>query len=209
MELNKIYKGDARELLKGLGDKSIDVCLTDFPYGIGENYGEYKDTKENLIELVNDIVPELVRVCNVVAFTAPIKHLMIFPQPKWILCWAISGAGGMSSWGFNCWQPILVYGDDPYLKNRMGSRPDLIYLNETSEKNGHPCPKPITLWRKVLDRISVKETDIILDPFIGSGTTAIACMEAKKQWIGFEMEQSYIDIANKRIDLLLSQPKLF
>ena len=44
---------------------------------------------------------------------------------------------------------------------------------------------------------------------MGSGTTAIACMEAKRQWIGFEMEQEYIDIAKKRIDLFNLQPKLF
>ena len=60
-----------------------------------------------------------------------------------------------------------------------------------------------------MDRVSIKETDIVLDPFMGSGTTAIACMEAKKQWIGFELEQEYIDIAQKRIDLFNSQPKLF
>ena len=44
---------------------------------------------------------------------------------------------------------------------------------------------------------------------MGSGTTVIACMEAKRQWIGFEMEQEHIDIAKKRIDLFNLQPKLF
>ena len=208
-ELNKIYKGDARELIKNFADQSIDLCLTDFPYGVGYEYKSWDDSQDNLKKLVTELMPELLRVCKRVVLTCGHTNLWHYPQPTWVLSWYIPAGNNRNSWGFTTWHPILVYGKDPYLENGMGARADCIKHTESSEKNGHPCPKPITLWRKVLDRVSVKETDIVLDPFMGSGTTAIACMEAKKQWIGFELEQDYIDIANKRIELFNSQPKLF
>lgn len=208
-ELNKIYKGDCRELIKQLPDKSIDVCLTDFPYGVGYEYKSWSDTQENLQQLVNDIMPELLRVSKRVVLTCGQTQMWMYPKPTWVLNWYIPAGANQNTWGFTTWHPILVYGKCPYRENNMGARGDTIKHTETSEKNGHPCPKPITLWRKVLDRVSVKETDIVLDPFMGSGTTAIACLEARRKFIGFELEQEYIDIAQGRIDLFNSQPSLF
>jgi len=209
MDFNRIYLGDSRELIKQLPDKSIDVCLTDFPYGVGYEYKSWTDTKENLKLLVDELMPELLRVCKLVVIATGTKNMWLYPEPTWTLCWHVPSGAGVNCWGFTCWHPILVYGKDPYLQNRMGSRADVITHIEMTEQNGHPCPKPINLWRKVLDRVSVKETDTFLDPFMGSGTTAIACMEAKRKFIGFELEPEYISIAQKRIDLLNSQPKLF
>jgi DNA modification methylase len=115
----------------------------------------------------------------------------------------------MNEWGFTTWNPILVYGKDPYLENCLGSRADSIRHIESSEKNGHPCPKPITLWRKVLDRVSVKDTDIVLDPFMGSGTTAEACIIEKMNFIGSELSKNQVEYAKKRYGLRISQPCLF
>ncbi|MFO8143933.1 MAG: hypothetical protein R6T78_04595, partial [Dehalococcoidales bacterium] len=69
----------------------------------------------------------------------------------------IPAGANQNTWGFTTWHPILVYGKCPYREAGKGARADTIKHQETSEKNGHPCPKPITLWRKVLDRVSVKE----------------------------------------------------
>lgn len=209
LELNKIHLGNCIELIKQMPDQSIDLCLTDAPYGIGETYESWTDTKDNLQKLVADLMPELQRVCKRIAITCGVENMWYYPKPTWVLNWYCKAGAGSSKWGFTTWQPILVYGQDPYLTNGLGRRADTIEQIEIAEKNGHPCPKPITLWRKVLQRVSVKKTDIVLDPFMGSGTTAIACMEAQMQWIGFEMEQKYIDIAQGRIDLFNSQPSLF
>ena len=209
MELNKIYKGDCRELIKDMGSQSIDLCLTDFPYGVGYEYKSWDDTQENLQKLVSELMPELLRVCKRVVLICGQTQMWMYPKPTWVLNWYIPAGSNQNPWGFTTWHPILVYGKCPYRESSKGARPDTIKHQETSEKNGHPCPKPITFWRKLLDRVSVKDTDIVLDPFMGSGTTAIACMEAKKQWIGFEIEQEYIDISNKRINIYKSQLKLF
>lgn len=209
LELNKIHLGNCLDLIKQLPSQSIDVCLTDAPYGIGETYKSFDDTKENLGNLIYELMPELLRVCKRVAITCGVENMWYYPKPTWVLNWYCKAGAGSSKWGFTTWQPILVYGQDPYLTNGLGRRADTIEQIEIAEKNGHPCPKPITLWRKVLERVSVKESDIVLDPFMGSGTTAIACIKSKRQWIGFEIEQDYVNIANKRIANELSQPELF
>lgn len=56
---------------------------------------------------------------------------------------------------------------------------------------------------------STKEGDTVLDPFIGSGTTAIACIREKRNFIGFELNKEYYDKACKRIRLEQAQPVLF
>jgi len=105
----------------------------------------------------------------------------------------------MNTWGFTCWQPILAYGKNPYLANRLGSRPDIIISNERSEKNIHSCPKPLNVWCDILKKGSINENDIVLDPFMGSGTTAVACLKLKRNYIGFEISKEYCDLAEKRI----------
>jgi len=185
--------------MKGFPDDSIDLTLTDFPYGNDTNYGKYVDDKNNLKLLIKKAMPEILRVSKRVMITCGVDNIGLYPHPDWILAWISSAGAGSSKWGFCCWQPILVYGKDPYLQNRMGRRPDIFESNERSKKNNHPCPKPIKLWKQILLRGSVKKTDIILDPFLGSGTTAVACKELGRRYIGIELNKEYCEVARKRI----------
>ena len=74
-----------------------------------------------------------------------------------------------------------------------------IYDKNIGKENvHHPNVKPKGLMRQFL-MVSSKEDDLILDPFIGSGTTAVACKELNRRFIGFETENKWIDIANKRL----------
>lgn len=66
-------------------------------------------------------------------------------------------------------------------------------------KNVHPTQKPVELL-KYLIKTYTKEKEVVLDNCIGSGSTAIACLETDRQFIGFELDKNYYDIANKRID---------
>jgi DNA modification methylase len=83
----------------------------------------------------------------------------------------------------------------------MGSRPDSIHVSSVEDTKyiQHPCPKPLNIWSKLLIRGSVKESDIILDMFMGSGTTAIACIRNRRKWIGIEMSKKYCDIVVERV----------
>ena len=83
---------------------------------------------------------------------------------------------------------------------------DDVWLNPKSEKNrlGHPTQKPVELFKRMI-KASSEEGDTILDIFMGSGTTAKACKETNRNFIGFEVSEEYCKIANKR----LSQESLF
>ena len=68
-----------------------------------------------------------------------------------------------------------------------------------AKKIGHPAPFPVELPQKFINLYSYK-SDLILDPFIGSGTTAIAAKNLKRNFVGYEIEKEYIDIANNRLE---------
>jgi len=69
---------------------------------------------------------------------------------------------------------------------------------EKKECDVHPCPYPIELVKRWLEHTTL-ENDIILDPYAGSGTTAVACKKLNRKFIGFEINKEYCDIANKRL----------
>ena len=72
----------------------------------------------------------------------------------------------------------------------------------------HPTEKPVDLM-KILIENSTHEGDVVLDPFMGSGTTAIACIKERRHFIGFELNSEYYEKAVKRIRLEQQQPQLF
>jgi DNA modification methylase len=72
----------------------------------------------------------------------------------------------------------------------------------------HSAVFPLTLPKLCLEHFT-KENDLVLDPFMGSGTTAVACVEMKRNYIGFEINKDYIDVANKRIYENKQQTELF
>jgi len=74
-------------------------------------------------------------------------------------------------------------------------------------KNIHPTVKPIKLMEYLIKLVS-KENSLVLDPFIGSGTTGIACIKRKRNFIGFEKEKDYIEICKARIKPFLSQKSI-
>lgn len=206
---NQIIHADCIDVMKDIPDKYFDLTLTDFPYGINENYNTFIDTKENVKELINKTMPEILRVSKRVLLTCATRQITWYPESDWILNWYCKAGTGMNPWGFTTWQPILAYGKDPYLENCMGSRPDTIEHIETSEKNNHPCPKPLRFWKKLLLRGSVKETDIIFDPFAGSGTTAMACIDLNRKYVCVELDKDYYNDSLKRINKELLKIKMF
>lgn len=79
----------------------------------------------------------------------------------------------------------------------------------SSEGRHHPSQKPVSLMAWCCEQAKTERGDTILDPFLGSGTTAIACIRTGRRFIGCEIEPRYFDIAVRRIKAELSQPRLF
>lgn len=190
-----IYHGDCREILPSL---QADVVLTDPPYGVGIQYGSFDDTMENVAALVRDVVPMCIAKARTVALTCGTRQIHLYPATTWVLCWLNRAGSFPNPWGFTCWQPILVYGPDPFLARSLGSRSDVIEHSETAEKNGHPVPKPEAFWRKLLVRIA-RPTDSVLDPFMGSGTTLRVAKDMGMTATGIEIEERFCEIAARRL----------
>ena len=210
MELNKIYCEDCLETMARMPDNFVDLTLTDPPYGIDLKYDNYVDSDENWYILMNSVMPEMLRVSRMVIMpSTKIKRMKWFYDnfpPDWIICWYKGSVGHASYIGFNDWEPHLVYGRT---KEQLFMHD---YFKTVSSPKlgtfGHPCPKPLA-WSNWLINKATDEGNLVYDPFIGSGTTAITCIDYKRNWIGSEISQEYVDLANKRLKPYLTQTTLF
>jgi DNA modification methylase len=193
-----IYHGDCRDILPTLGP--VDLVLTDPPYGVGVEYGSYQDTQPSLVEMLSEVLPLLAAAAPVRLITPGVLNIHLYPKPTWIMAWIWEHTGTTGGWGFNQWGPILCYGVDPYLHNGKGRQLDVLRCQAADiMQDGHPVPKPLFAWKRILLRASVKDTDAILDPFMGSGTTLRAAKDLGRKAIGIEIEERYCEIAAKRM----------
>jgi len=203
LPVNQIVQGDCLEVMKQWPDKCVDVVITDPPYGVNlgshskDYYASYDDTVENLQALIDGVWPELVRLANRIVLTPGVKNMRLWPKPDHVGAIYYPSATGCNPWGFSCWQPIYYYGKDPF--GGKGSRPDSFQSTEPAKPNGHPCPKPIGQMKTIMQRVS-NESDLILDPFCGSGTTCVAAELLGRKWIGIELDPNYCQIARDRIE---------
>jgi site-specific DNA-methyltransferase (adenine-specific) len=201
---NQIFNADCLQLMKKIPDKSIDCVITDPPYGLNFDYGQFIDSPGNLKILIDEFMPEFLRIAKSTVIFPGINNVYKYPEPDWICCWFYGTTGNFGKCGYNSWQPLLFYGEN----NKRYAMDAIKYSEISREKNGHPCPKPLKLMKLIIDRFS-NENDLILDPFLGSGTTAIACYDLKRRYIGIEKEPKYFDIAQKRLDQFKAQQRLF
>lgn len=188
-------KGDHASLLDGA---QIDLVLTDPPYGVGVEYGEFQDTPTNVLALIKGFLP-LCLCWPVTLITSGAQMLWDYPRPAWLLGWVHPAGMGLNRWGFTFLHPVLAYGPDPYLAHGLGSRPDTLILAAGREGiAGHPTPKPVAVWEWLIERGSIKAGDHILDPFLGSGTTLIACERLGRICYGMEIEPRYVQVSIER-----------
>ena len=193
-----IYNADCRDILPTL--PNVDLVLTDPPYGVGVEYTKFCDTQSNLHILIQEIFPTLLDMSKRLVLTCGHTNIWKYPESDWIMCWYIPAGSNRNPWGFTCWQPILCYGKDPYLENGLGARRDVLVSNERNKIHGHPCCKPEKLWLELLNRCSVKKEDLILDPFMGGGTTMRVAKDLGRKSIGIEIEEKYCEMSAKRLE---------
>lgn len=201
----RLALGDCLEVLPTLS--GVDAVVTDPPYGVGlgnrtdqavanRPYESFDDTPENVRSIVVPAIEQCIGISRAVVVTPGTRCAWFYPVPNEMGAIYFPAGAGFSRWGFTCSQPILYYGKDPYMP--LNRKPNSIRCTETSEKNGHPCPKPLGLSEWLVERASL-EGDTVLDPFMGSGTTGVACIKTGRKFIGIELEQKYFDIACERI----------
>ncbi len=211
----KLICGNSLKLLKTFDNKSIDLCLTDPPYNT-KNIGPHQKTyskgtmqlpDKEYKKICKSWFRETIRVSKSLVFTPGIANTHNYPQPFWQICWHKPAAVSFNRMGgFNAWEPIFCYGE--VTKAKIGQ--DYIKCNTLNFNKGverkHPCPKTLNLWLWIIRHFSL-ENQTVLDPFLGSGTTAVGCQQLKRNCIGIDINPEYIKIAEHRVKN--TSPELF
>jgi site-specific DNA-methyltransferase (adenine-specific) len=207
-----LYLGDCRDVLGKVS--GVDAVVCDPPYGVNlgnhaaaketrkgwlavGGYESYDDTPENLVEIVVPAIATALSIARRGLVFCADKNIHLFPRPSNIGGVFLPAPCGRNSWGFNSLMHCLLYGVAPDL--HLGARPTAIASTETAEKNGHPTPKPLG-WMRWAVNLASRPGDTVLDPFMGSGTTGVACIQLGRKFIGIEIEPKYFDIACRRIE---------
>ncbi len=228
MEVNKIYNEDCLVGLKKIPDNSIDLVLIDPPYDICTAGGKKGNDKlsHDIMKLEKELIDnnlvssfdikvldEIVRVmkginiyiwCNARQIPMYIKYFNLQLQCKLeVVIWGKTNPIPLFSNKYmNDKEYCLYFRKDGYCKPKSYEDAKSIYISkanvEDKKKYQHPTIKPLELIRRLI-RNSSKENEIVLDCFLGSGTTAVACILENRKYIGFEINKKYFDIANKRI----------
>ena len=203
--LGRIHQTDCLPFMRTLPDKCVDLVLTDPPYGINAGkeveHNGWKDYGHNTWDENRpspDIFAEIQRISkNSIIWGGNYFADMLPAKMGWLL-WDkgqrdFSLADGELAWtSFDKALRIFTYSRGAALQ----------------DGKQHPTQKPEALMRWCLNERG-EEGQIVFDPFMGSGTTAVACERLGRKWFGCELEPKYVTIANKRIEAERAQLKLF
>lgn len=224
LPLNQIIQGDCREVLKTIPEKSVDLIVTDPPYGLNfrsawpsdENKKDFieNDKPEELVPLIQSVVPELIRVmeddseiywfCGGGGGGFPIlawawlefKKFEPELRVKNLLVWDKKFVGLGWDWRFQ-YETIFQLVKGNGIKNQDKNASNVIRAKKVIPQVGeHPTPKSVEVIGEIL---KCKPSKVVLDPFIGGGTTAIAAKMLKRNFIGIEISKRYCDIAEQRL----------
>lgn len=211
IQIDTIYNEDCLETMRRMPDGFVDLVLTDPPYGIGVDrtmakqggtkYGKaaaakayYESTGWDDVIPNADVFAEILRIS---------KHQIIFggnyfteylpPSSSWLVWDKVNGDNGFA----DCELAWTSHKSAVRLKRYMWNgmlQQDM----KNKEQRYHPTQKPTALMRWCLSRYSKKD-DLIYDPFMGSGTTARACKDLGRNYIGSEISKEYCEISEKRL----------
>lgn len=201
-ELGKLYHGDCMEIMPEL--EPVDLVLTDPPYGINwnTNYSRFSKGMKDKNAINNDdkeFCPIPFLSFNESIIWGANHFCKSLPPGSWLI-WDKRNKDGtsfLSDGEIGWWS----HGKGVYIKSLSGQQ------HRAISGGLHPTQKPVSLMSWCI--IKSKSTGIILDPFLGSGTTAVACERLNRKWIGIEIDEHYCEIAARRIEAEAKQLKMF
>ncbi len=202
-----LYCGDARECLPLVG--KVDAVVTDPPYGInftGSNASTREWSGFDGDDGSLDLRPILMMDCPVVAFGANCYPSQLPHRGRW-LCWdkrTFDGAcDAMLGSPFELAWCNRISGFDKIVRVLHGG-----VVNADGGQRVHPTQKPIAVMMAAISwgcNLAVS----ILDPFMGSGTTGVACIRTGRKFVGVEIERRYFDIACRRVEQAMNAEPLW
>lgn len=208
-----LHLGDCLEYMKTLPDGAVDCVVTDPPYGIGENqrrvmsrgnlavptdYGSFSwDTQR----VTRAHVDDMRRVSQQQVIWGGNYYADWLPaSSSWLVWDKVNGTNDFADCELAWTSHKKAVRRFVYMWNGM--------LKQLPEDRFHPTQKPVALMKWVLENYT-NPGDTIFDPFMGSGTTGVACMQTGRKFIGCEIDEKYFAIAKKRIEDAAAQLHLF
>lgn len=216
----RLYNGDCLECFKEL---SLDnaVIVTDPPFNVRYKYNSYKDNmpEDEYFEWLNSILTYFGKSFVCIHYPEALYKLAIKvgEAPQRVVSWVYNTNTAkqhrdIAFWGVNpnFRQVVQPYKNptDKRIKERMsrgimgGKLYDWWNINQVKnvQKNGinHPCIMPIEVMKNVIGILPKDVT--VIDPFMGSGTTGMACAELGVDFVGIELDKGYFEIAQRRIN---------
>lgn len=228
----ELHNADCFDFLKTMPDKCVDLVVTDPPYDIdtvGSGIMKKEHYQKELTDISNgfnfEILHELVRVMKKINIYIFCSNKQIYP----LLNYFIKKLGGGITFTMLSWHktnPIPTCGNK-YLSDTeyclyfrqagvhvggtaITKKTYYLTPSNTFDKKQfkHPTVKPLHIIKNFIINSSSKD-DVVIDPFMGSGTTGVACVELKRNFVGIEINQKYFEIAKQRITNTQRQNVLF
>jgi len=225
----KLYNNDCLEVMKELPDNSVDLIITSPPYEDISGAGYKASKKDILFlklysEFIDQVFDQYQRILkdggqlffNIKSKTANktlrTPHWLEFTDAfqkldfKSYIIWKYSGSFDSTKSRFHLDYEIIYHlskGDQIYLNSDCGIDDPLTSVwyvphNIPKAERVHPTQMPIALAERIL-KIASREDDLVLDNFMGSGTTGVACKQMGRNFIGIELDENNFQIAQQRI----------
>lgn len=217
----EMFLGDCLEIMKLIPDESIDLILTDPPYLINYKTNHRKDKKHRFCkEILNDNNPDII-IKSIEQFNRVLKNnsalyifcsqdkLDFFKQEvekyfnlKNTIIWVKNNwtAGDLEA-QYGKQYEVILYANKGRRKINGKRLTDVWFFDRVSGKSLlHQNQKPVELLKQIIEKSS-NESDKILDPFMGVGSTLIAARELNRNSIGIEIDEEYYNIAKERLKI--------
>ncbi len=217
LPLNQIIHNECLEIIKSFPNESIDLVVTDPPFKVSQLYGGGVDS-DNLINVASimQTLPEISRILKRGHFAVIFYDNRILP----LLFQAVKGTDLVYKksiylyrrWGLanrwmgwmQCTDPICFFvkgHTEPFHVEVKGKVHHDCYIKTKPEQENmhHPAQKPLEIFEDIIFWCS-NEEEVILDPYVGSGTCCIAAKKLNRKWIGIDNSKEYVEIAKKRLE---------
>ena len=219
MDIDKVYLGDCLQLMRDIEDNAVDCVLTDIPYnecnradnGLRNLNKSKADIGDFDLEELTSILCDktngsIYMFCGINQVSEIRKTMTTKGLSTRVIVWEKTNPSPMN--GDVIWLSgieLCVFGKKKGATYNYHCKNTVLRYPCGSGKV-HPTQKPVNLFRELI-LASTKEGDVILDPFIGSGTTAIAAIRENRHFIGCELDEGYFKIATERIRKAQQEPK--
>ena len=227
------------EYMRGLPDNAFDIVVTSPPYnqlnqsgggfikasGYGEKLkGGYKSHSDDMPEAeyqawMRSMLAECMRICKGIVWInhkirfrdgVGIHPLHFFTAPFYSeVIWDRGGSITLNARKYAPSHEVIYGFGKPHFWDRLHDMSMSVWrIPPTSQGIDHPCPFPIALVQKLIES-SCPPNGTVFDPFAGSGTTGIACINSGRSFVGCELDEGYTNAARKRLAAHQAQPRMF